>query len=77
VPFHLLGKLKRVFNSWRNLRGDACRRPFVDPCHLIEMHLTDLSRVKDRKLIAHWDEFNQLEVLQQIAAATVRKAKRQ
>jgi hypothetical protein len=41
VPFHLLGKLKRVFNSWRNLRGDPCRRPFVDPCHLIEMHLTD------------------------------------
>ena len=31
-----------VFNSWRNLRGDACRRPFVDPCHLREMPLTVL-----------------------------------
>jgi hypothetical protein len=23
-----------VFNSWPNLRRDACRRPFVDPCRL-------------------------------------------
>ncbi|HWY70042.1 MAG TPA: hypothetical protein VNX88_15330 [Terriglobales bacterium] len=35
---------------------------------------TDLWRLKDGKLVEHWDEFNLLEVLQQIAAATVRKA---
>ena len=23
-----------VLHSWRNLRGDACRRPVVDPCRL-------------------------------------------
>ncbi len=37
------------------------------------MPLTDLWRVKDGKLIEHWDEFNLVEVFQQIAAATVRK----
>ena len=31
-----------VLRSWRNLRGDACRRPLVDPCHLREMPLTVL-----------------------------------
>jgi hypothetical protein len=29
------------------------------------------------KLIEHWDEFNQLEVFQQITATTVRKAEGQ
>jgi predicted SnoaL-like aldol condensation-catalyzing enzyme len=38
---------------------------------------TDLTRLKDRKLIEHWDEFNLLGVFQQIAAATVRKAEGQ
>ena len=27
------GRSRRRSNSWRNLRGDACRRPLVDPCH--------------------------------------------
>jgi Domain of unknown function (DUF4267) len=27
-------KSRAFFNSWPNLRGDACRRPFVDPCQL-------------------------------------------
>ena len=27
-------KVASVLRSWRNLRGDACRRPLVDPCHL-------------------------------------------
>jgi hypothetical protein len=31
-----------VLRSWRNLRGDACRRPPVDPRHLREMPLTVL-----------------------------------
>ena len=34
----------------------------------------DLWRVKYGKLIEQWDEFNLLEVFQQIAGATVRKA---
>jgi len=38
------------------------------------MPLTDPWRVNDGKLIEHWDEFNLLEIFQQIAAATVRKA---
>ena len=29
-----------VIHSWRHLRGDACRRPLVDPCHLREMPLS-------------------------------------
>jgi hypothetical protein len=33
--------------------------------------------VKDRKLIEHWNEFNLLEGLEQIGAATVRKAEGQ
>jgi hypothetical protein len=37
----------------------------------------DMSRVKNGKLIEHWDEFNLLEVFQQIRAATVRKAEGQ
>jgi predicted SnoaL-like aldol condensation-catalyzing enzyme len=41
------------------------------------MPLTDLWRVKDGKLIEHWDEFNLLEVFQHIAAAAVRKAEGQ
>ena len=36
---------------------------------------TDLWRLKDGKLIEHWDEFNLLEVFQQIAVATVRKGR--
>jgi predicted SnoaL-like aldol condensation-catalyzing enzyme len=46
------------------VRGDACRRPFVDPCHLREMPLSDLWRVKDGKFLEHWDEVNLLEVFQ-------------
>jgi len=42
-----------------------------------KMSLTDLWRMKDGKLIEHWDEFNLVEVFQQIAAATVRKAEGQ
>jgi predicted SnoaL-like aldol condensation-catalyzing enzyme len=38
------------------------------------MPLTDLWRMKDVKLIEHWDEFNLLGVFQQLATATVRKA---
>jgi predicted SnoaL-like aldol condensation-catalyzing enzyme len=38
---------------------------------------TDLWRLKDRDMIEHWDEFNLLEVFEQIAAATVRKAEGQ
>jgi predicted SnoaL-like aldol condensation-catalyzing enzyme len=40
------------------------------------MPRTDLWRLKDGKLIEHWDEFNLLEIFQQIAAA-VRKAEGQ
>jgi predicted SnoaL-like aldol condensation-catalyzing enzyme len=39
-----------------------------------QMRSIDISRVKDGKLIEHWDEFNLLEVFQQIGTATVRKA---
>ena len=39
-----------------------------------QMRSSDIWRVKDGKLIDHWDEFNLLEVFQQIGAATVRKA---
>ena len=28
------GSKSSVLHSWRYLRGDACRRPLVDPCHL-------------------------------------------
>ena len=35
-------EVESVLNSWRNLRGDACRRPLVDPRHLREMPLTVL-----------------------------------
>jgi len=38
---------------------------------------TDLWCEKDGQLIEHRDEFNLLEVFQQIAAATVRKAEGQ
>ena len=41
------------------------------------MRSIDISRVKDGKLIEHWDEFNLLEVFPQIGAATVRKAEGQ
>jgi predicted SnoaL-like aldol condensation-catalyzing enzyme len=41
------------------------------------MRSSDLWRVKDGKLIEHWDELNPLEVSQQIGAATVRKAEAQ
>src|SRR3984893_16805958 len=42
-----------VLNSWRNLRGDACRRPLVDPCHLREMPLTVLVDREGRIAISH------------------------
>jgi hypothetical protein len=41
------------------------------------MRSIDISRVKDGKLIEQWDEFNLLEVFQQIGAVTVRKAEGQ
>jgi hypothetical protein len=47
------------------------------PCHLRGMSLTDLWRVKDGKLIEHWDEFDLLEVFHHIAAAADRKAEGQ
>jgi predicted SnoaL-like aldol condensation-catalyzing enzyme len=37
----------------------------------------DIWRMKDGKLIEHWDEFNLLEVFKQIGAVTVRKAEGQ
>ena len=42
-----------------------------------QMRSGDIWRVKDGKLIEHWDELNLLDVFQQIAAATVRKAEAQ
>lgn len=42
-----------VLNSWLNLRGDACRRPLVDPCHLREMPLTVLVDREGRVAISH------------------------
>jgi hypothetical protein len=41
-------EVESVLSSWRNLRGDACRRPLVDPCHLREMPPTVLV---DRELV--------------------------
>ena len=41
----------------------------------IQMRSIDIWRVKDGKLIEHWDELNL--VFQQIGAATVRKAEGQ
>jgi hypothetical protein len=41
-------EVESALNSWRNLRGDACRRPLVDPCYLREMPLTVLV---DRELV--------------------------
>jgi hypothetical protein len=38
-----------------------------------QMRSSDIWRVKDGKLIEHWDKLNLLEVFQQIGAATVRK----
>jgi hypothetical protein len=35
-------EVESVLNSWRNLRGDACRRPLVDPCYLRGMPVTVL-----------------------------------
>jgi predicted SnoaL-like aldol condensation-catalyzing enzyme len=43
----------------------------------VQMRNIDVWRVKDGKLIEHWDELNLLEVFQQIGAATVRKAEGQ
>ena len=41
-----------VLHSWRNLRGDACRRPLVDPCRLRGMPVTVLvDREGKRKLV--------------------------
>jgi len=42
-----------VLCSWRNLRGDALRRPFVDPDHLRETPLTVLVGREDRIAISH------------------------
>jgi predicted SnoaL-like aldol condensation-catalyzing enzyme len=39
-----------------------------------QMPGSDILRVKDGKLIEHWDELDLPEVFQQIGAATVRKA---
>ena|SRR6516162_3597759 len=38
-----------------------------------QMRSSDIWRVKDGKLIEHWDKLNLLQVFQQIGAATVRK----
>ena len=38
-----------------------------------QMRSSDIWRVKDGKLIEHWDKLNLLEVFQRIGAATVRK----
>ena len=43
----------------------------------VQIPSIDILRVKDGKLIDHWDEFNLLEVFQQIGAATIRKAEGQ
>ena len=41
-----------ALNSRRNLRGDACRRPLVDPCHLRGMPVIVLvDRERRRKLV--------------------------
>jgi predicted ester cyclase len=40
----------------------------------VQMRSIDIWRVKDGKLIEHWDELNLLHVFQQIAAATGRNA---
>jgi len=42
-----------VLNSWRNLRGDAVRRPLVDPCRLREMPLTGLVDREGRIATSH------------------------
>jgi hypothetical protein len=42
-----------VLNSWRNLRGDACRQPLVDPSHLRKMPLTILVDGEGRIAISH------------------------
>ena len=46
-------EVESVLNSWRNLRGDACRRPLVDPCHLRKMPLTVLVDREGRIAISH------------------------
>jgi len=38
-----------------------------------QMRSSDIWRVKDGKLIEHWEKLNLLEVFQQIGAATVRR----
>jgi predicted SnoaL-like aldol condensation-catalyzing enzyme len=40
----------------------------------IQLRSIDIWRVKDGKLVEHWDELNLLEVFQLIGAVTVRKA---
>jgi predicted SnoaL-like aldol condensation-catalyzing enzyme len=40
----------------------------------VQLRSIDMWRVKDGKLVEHWDELNLLEVFQRIGAATVRKA---
>ena len=43
----------------------------------VQMRSIDIWRVKNGKLIEHWDELNLLEVFQQIGESTVRKAEGQ
>jgi predicted SnoaL-like aldol condensation-catalyzing enzyme len=40
----------------------------------VQLRSIDIWRVKDGKLVEHWDELNLLEVFERIGAATVRKA---
>jgi predicted SnoaL-like aldol condensation-catalyzing enzyme len=43
----------------------------------VKMRSIDIWRVKDGELFERWDELNLLEVFQQTATGTVRKAKGQ
>jgi predicted SnoaL-like aldol condensation-catalyzing enzyme len=51
--------------------------PFMDyqpNSTAVKMRSIDIWRVKDGKLFERWDELNLLEVFQQTATGTVRKA---
>jgi hypothetical protein len=49
-----LGDMSIILGSGESKsRGDACRRPFVDPCHLREMPLTVLVDREGRIAISH------------------------
>jgi hypothetical protein len=47
------GRSRERSQSRRSLRGDACRRPLVGPCHLREMPLTVLVDREGRLAISH------------------------